>query len=316
MKKFYITIISLLLVGSVLAQQEEQYTHFMYNKLGFNPGFAGSDDGPCLTALARNQWIGLEGAPQTQLISFNTPLLNQRVGVGINILRQTIGVSENYTLDGAYAYRIQLGRGFMAMGLQASVRLLRVNFNELEGTQPIAADSAIPTGLQSKYVPNFGAGLYYQAQRFYLGFSVPRLLENNIDLADSGDVISRETRHAFFMGGLIIPLGEKVELQPQILLKYVAGAPFDGDVNLSFIFADRFRAGVSYRLGGPRESGVGEALSLLLGVQISDTLLFGLAYDATLTELRKYNSGTLEGVLRYCIGGRSDSDDYVNPRFF
>lgn len=316
MKKCYFLLISLLLSVGLRAQQEDQFTQFMYYKLGFNPAFAGSDDGACLSALVRSQWVGLEGAPQSQLLTFNMPVLNQRVGVGASLLRQTIGVSENYTFEGSYAYRVPLGRGFLAAGLQASVRLLRVNFNELSGTQPIETDAAIPAGIQSKYVPNFGAGLYYDGQRFYLGLSVPRLLENNIDLADSGDVISREVRHAYLMGGLILPLGDKVQFLPQLLLKYVNGAPFDGDVNLSLVLANRFTVGASYRLGGPKESSLGESVSALLGVQISDTIFFGVSYDATLTELRKYNSGTLEGALRYCIGGRPDEEEFVNPRFF
>ncbi len=298
------------------SQQEEQYTQFMYFKPGYNPGAAGSNDAPCFSLIARNQWIGLEGAPQAQLLSFNMPVFNKRVGIGANIIRQTIGITEKYSAETLYSYRIPVGRGILGMGLQASVRFIRMNFSRAESIQPSAQDDAIPGDIQSKYVPNFGAGLYYSNQRYYVGLSVPRLLENNIDLADSDETISTEVRHIYAMAGILIDLNDFVQMQPQVLLKYVPGAPFDGDANLNFIFAEKFTTGISYRLGGSKRSGIGESVSAVLGIQLSESILFGLSYDFTLSELKNYNSGTVEGVFRYCIGGRSQGNEYVSPRFF
>lgn len=298
------------------AQQEEHYTQFMFYKLGINPGYAGGQDGATISALVRNQWMGLDGAPQTQLITFNMPLLNDRIGVGGSVLRHTIGVTSFYTADGVYAYRLPLGRGVLGLGLQASVRLLRVDYAALEGTQPVDLDPAVPSSLQSKYMPNFGFGAYYSTDRYYLGLSAPRLLQNNINLADEQALINRERQHFFFMGGLLLPMGDNVQLQPQLLLKYVKGTPFDGDVNLNLIFVEKYTAGLSYRLGGSKSNNTGEAISLLLAAQITDKFLLGLAYDATLTELRNYSSGTMEMALRYSIGGRSQGRIFVNPRFF
>ncbi|MEO0338266.1 MAG: type IX secretion system membrane protein PorP/SprF [Bacteroidota bacterium] len=317
MKNLYITILLCLVVASpLLAQQEEQYTQFMNIKQVLNPGFAGSEEALGITALSRNQWLGLDGAPQTQLISITAPILNQRIGVGGNIQRQSIGATEFYTIDGVYSYRIKVPRGFLGIGLQASVRLLRVDFGSLTATQPIGQDEAIPNGMQSKYVPNFGAGLYYNTRNFYLGFSVPRLLTSNIDLANSDDIIAREVSHAYFMSGVTIDLGEKLALTPQILLKYVEGAPFDADVNVTLSILDKISTGVSYRLGGSTETGFGEALSAILGFQISENIMLGLSYDATVSQLRDFNSGTIEGVFRYRVKGKSETEDVDNPRFF
>lgn len=317
MKNIFASIIFTFLALSAIGQQEEQFTQFMYYKIGYNPGYAGSNDGACFTLLSRNQWLGLEGAPQTQLLSFNMPLFNKRVGIGANILRQTIGITENYTADVAYAYRIRMGRGgTLGLGVQASVRRFRNDYNKVEATQPKETDGAIPVGIQSKYVPNFGAGIYFSNQQFYLGISAPRLLENNIDFADDDGIISREVQHFFIMSGLLVKLGDKVQMQPQMLLKYVTNSPFDADVNLNFIFSEKITTGLSYRLGGSKKNSIGEAVSLLFGVQISDGLLFGLSYDATLTELRNYNSGSIEGMVRYCIGGKSQGDVIISPRFF
>ncbi len=317
MQKFYISIIALLITGSLSAQQDEQFTQFMYHKIGFNPAYAGMQETPCFTALVRQQWIGLEGAPQSQLLSFNMPLSATGIGLGAYVSRHTIGATERYTAEASYAYRFNLGRGGrLGIGLSTSVRLLRTDFDQLESTEPREGDPSIPVGIQSKYVPNFGAGIYYSNQTFYFGVSVPRLLENNIDLADESTIISREVRHFYMMGGVLIDLGGKVQMQPQAILKYLVGAPFDGEANLNFIFNERVYAGVSYRIGGSRRSGIGESGSLLLGMQINDFLMFGLSYDATLSELRTYANGSVEGVLRYCLGGRSKGDEILSPRFF
>jgi type IX secretion system PorP/SprF family membrane protein len=317
MKKIYTFLLCCGLAITLQAQQEEQYTQFMYYKLGYNPAFAGKDGSVSVSALARTQWIGFEGAPQTQLVTFNMPVLNGRVGVGGTIARQTIGVTNNYTADAAYAYHLRLGNGTLGIGVQASIRLFRINFSETIGTQPIDTDPAVPRSDQSRYLPNFGAGLYYESKNAYVGFSIPRLLENNIDLASSGGVLSREERHIFLMGGVNFQLGEKVEMQPQILLKYVGGAPFDADANLNFVFFDKFTTGVSYRIGGSTRTNAGESAALLLGTRLTNELTLGLAYELTLSELRNYNSGTFEGVLRFLFGGRKDRPgDFEDPRFF
>lgn len=311
-----LTIAFLLIVFSLGAQQDEHFTQFMYNKTYFNPGHAGSNDAPCFTLTSRNQWLGLEGAPQTQMLSFNMPLFNKRVGAGATISRQAIGVSSFYSADAVYAYRIPIGRGMLGMGLQGGVRFLQVKFSETSATQPIDSDTAIPNNTQSKYVPNFGAGIYYTSHMFFIGASIPRILENNIDLSDAGGLISTEVRHLYFMGGFILDLNDNIQIQPQLLLKYVENTPFDADINTNLVFSDKITCGISYRIGGSKQTGVGESLSLVLGAQVSESVLFGLSYDYTLSELNNYSNGTVEGIVRYCIGGRSEGREYISPRFF
>lgn len=316
MNKLYLL---LALVGfglTMQAQQEEHFSQFMYHKMGLNPAYAGNNDGACITALTRNQWLGLDGAPETQLISFNTPMWGKRLGVGATMHRQTIGVSEMLTAESAYAYRPNLGPGTLSIGIMASVRFLRINYSQTEAIQSKDIDTAIPADLQSKFVPNFGAGIYYSSKRFYLGFSVPRLLENNIDLADGDVTISKEVRHIYTMAGLLFDWGDDLQVQPQVLLKYVSGTPFDGDVNVNFIYKNIVTAGLGYRLGGSISSGIGESAIVLLGAQVTSSLLLGISYDATLSQLRSYNSGSIEAVVRYCIGGQSEGESFVSPRFF
>lgn len=301
----------------VYGQQDEQFTQFMFHKLGFNPAYAGMQETPTFTALMRQQWIGFEGAPQSQLLTFNMPLTSSGIGLGANLSHHSIGATNRYTGEISYAYRFKLGRGGrMGIGVSSSARILRINFAETTATQPIDGDPSIPVGLQSKVVPNFGAGMYYSNQKFYLGLSAPRLLTNNIDFADEALVISREVPHYYLMAGILLKISEQVHLQPQALLKYVEGAPFDGDLNLNFIFSELVYAGVSYRIGGSSVSSIGESGSVLLGMQLSDHFLFMLAYDFTLSELKAHTSGSMEAMVRYTLGGRSKSNEVLSPRFF
>lgn len=316
MKNIIIFIILSFLSLAAVAQQDQQYTQFMFNKMGLNPGYAGANDAPCIMILARNQWLSTDGAPQTQLISFNMPVRNKRIGVGAAITRNSIGITDKYTAEATYAYRLRLGRGFLRLGMNGSVRLIRNDFSLVESTQPKETDGAIPVGLQSKYVPNFGAGAYYSSGSFFLGVSIPRLLQNSIDQADTGGVISKEINHIYTMGGVLLKLKDNLQFQPQVLLKYVKGGPFDADINLNFIFIDKFTLGASYRLGGDKTTSAGESVSLLFAAQFTESLLFGLSYDTNLSEFRNYNSGSVEAVLRYCIGGKSEGEEFTNPRFF
>ena len=316
MKKILAIVLALTAMNALFAQQEPQFTMFMFNKLAYNPAYAGSTEAPCMTATYRNQWLGLEGAPQVQMISFQLPLMHQRIGVGGNIMRNTIGISEFYTADAAYAYRLKLGRGFLGIGMQASVRFLQNDYRKATAIQ--AGDDAIPGSMQSKYVPNFGAGLYYHTEKFYVGASAPRLLQNNIDLGDEERILSREVQHFYVMGGLVIKLADQFKLSPQVLLKYVDGAPFDADASLGFIFYDRFTVGAAYRLGGSTVSGAGESLDFILAAQLTNQLMIAASYDYTLSDLRTQNTGSVEVALRFCLGGKKQEgeEEYVNPRFF
>ena len=317
MRKILFTFICALLAMTSFAQQEQQYTQFMYNKLAYNPGYAGSHETACVTGIIRSQWLGLEGAPNTQILSFNMPILNQRVGIGANLTRHTIGISQKLTLDAVYSYRIRLATGTLGLGVQASVRYFNNDFadSRLVSTVPIALDNSIPTTARSKYVPNFGAGAYFSNERFYLGASIPRLVGNNIDFNETGTILSEEKLHGYVMTGYLFDINDNVSFKPQALLKFAANSPFDADINASFIFNKKFIAGLTYRLGGASDSGAGESLDLMVGAQISNHIFFGLSYDLTLSEIKDYSNGSIEGVVRYCIG-KSEGEDIVNPRFF
>lgn len=300
---------------SAEGQQERQYSQFMYTKLAINPAFAGNLPSFSLSGLYRNQWLGIPGAPVTQLISANIPLMDQRVGLGANLIHSSIGISDMWTLSGMYAYRLPVGEGFISGGMEGSLRYYGVNYNDgrLIADQDLSIDNAVVKENVSKYVPNVGLGIYYSDPNFYIGLSAPRLISSKIDFKDNL-LVSREVIHLYAMAGYSIPLRDEVFLTPQILVKYAKNAPISADANIMVDFATKFNAGVSYRSGNINNP-IGESIDLLLGFKIMPPVFLGLAYDIPFGELGRYNKGSLELMLRYMVPA-DDKSDVQNPRFF
>ena len=304
------------LVFVLKAQQDAQYTQFMFNKLSLNPGYAISTDYACVSCLHRSQWVGLEGAPTSQSLNVRLPYYKRHMGVGISINHDVIGPTNSWLFSAIYAYRIQIGKGNLGIGLQGSLRSYKVDWNQTVAIQ--SGDGLIPTGESTKTLPNFGFGLYYHTPKYYIGLSVPHLLDGDLTvfqglgLANNLDY-SREERHAFLMAGTILKVNQNVKFKPAFIMKYVKDAPFDMDFNGSFIFFDKLWAGLTYRLGGFHES-IGESLDLVLQYQLTPAIRAGFAYDFTLSKVRMHNSGTYEIMLDYCLN--PGKDRLTNPRFF
>lgn len=302
------------MLGGLQAQQDAQYTQFMFNKLSLNPGYAVSTDYACISCLHRSQWVGLEGAPSSQSINARVPFLKKKVAFGASINHDAIGPSDSWNFSLIYAYRFPLAKGNLGVGMQGTLRSLRINWNDTEAIN--SADGMIPVGTTAKTIPNFGVGVYYQDKTYYVGLSVPHLLHDdlsNYNYLFSTSDLNRSERHVFLMGGAVLKLSNSVKFKPSVLFKYVRNTPFDMDLNASFIFYDRFWAGLTYRLGGLHNS-VGESLDLVVQFQFSSMIRLGLAYDYSLSKVRKYNSGTYEIMLEYCLD--PGQDKLTNPRYF
>lgn len=312
MKKLIPFLLFVLTAATLAAQQDAQYTQFMYNKLAFNPAVAGSPESTRVQLAARRQWLGLNEAPSSQIATFNTPLTSAGTGVAARLSRVTVGLEQQYTVEGNYAYRFPLGRGSrLGIGLNASARYFNVEYDRARPIQGGGVDGAIPGASDSKIVPNFGVGIYVDGPSYYVGVSSPRLLETNIDLSSDETIISREARHFYVMGGLKLPVSDKLAIEPQFLAKYVTGAPFDADLNVTAHIGSNLFTGLSYRLGG---NGGGESASVLAGAWLSEHLSMCIAYDLGLSELKAYQDGSVELVVAYSIGGRTDAGTVVDPR--
>ncbi|GEM_PF-607532 len=309
----------LFLVQPAWAQQEQMYTQFMLYKPAYNPAANGNFESPALLVAYRSQWINkIEGAPNTQFISFTMPMLSNRVGLGGNLVRSTIGITRTLTLEGAYAYRIPFKRGAFCIGIQPSVRQFYQNWGDsrLAATQPIPTDQAIPTTAQSKIVPNLGFGLFYSGkkrgrERWYAGVAATRLVRNNIDFADGGLVLSQEVQHFNAMAGYNFQVDENIVCTPQVLLKYAPNVPFDADINFTMVLKEKYFSALTYRTGGDTNK-AGESVDVLVGLQANKFFFFCLSYDIGLTRLRRFNNGSIELSARYYFNPPEGSNDKIS----
>jgi len=306
-------IFLLIFVNLTLAQQLTQVTQFMDNKLMTNPAYAGSADVACVTCLHRSQWLGLDGAPTTSLVSFHLPLLNKKVGLGMALQRDQLGPTTNWEFDMMYSYRVPLGKGKLALGLLGKIKRYIIDVPSLRATS--GSDPIVEGVVQSKILPNFGGGIYYEAPNWYLGIGLHDLARNdlNLSIGESAVVFGREEMHLFAMAGLVLTLSEKVKLKPAAMFKYVKNAPFDIDLNLSAIFMEKFTLGTTYRMGGFQEL-IGESIDIMVQYQINERIKIGMAYDFSVGMIKNVSSGTWEGLVRYCF--ETQTEGITNPRFF
>ena len=320
MRKLYISIVVVICCGistDLVSQQEQLYTQFMYNKLGLNPAFAGNHEQVALSAITRNQWIGFEGAPITQSASLNVPLASQRIGLGLNLTRNTIGISEKQTIDAIYSYRVDISEiGTLSFGFQGSARRYEIDYTDprLEGIVDKNFDPALSVQTFRESIINFGAGVYFNTSHFYAGLSAPRLIERDINFASELG-FSKEVRHILFMAGGAVDLDNDWVFTPQVLYKFTRHSPFDLDLNVSATWRSYITAGLTYRHGGDSGS-FGESIDLLFGVHVSRQLMIAAAYDFTLSQIRNHSSGSLEVAVHYNIGRKIKSGDIINPRYF
>lgn len=303
-------------ISNICGQQQQMYTQFMYNKLGLNPAYAGNETYLSATLLYRDQWTGFPGAPKAQTLTVNLPRLGKRVGLGFNFERQTIGITEKITYEAIYAYKFFLGDGTLSMGMNVSGRNYIQDYSDsrLFAIQDIRLDPSIPATSQSRNLLNAGFGVYFNTNKFYLGASLPRMIRADIDF-DNNDLFSTEVRHLFIMMGGTFIANNDLRLTPQLMFRAAENAPWGMDLNFSSTWKDKYTAGLTYRTGGTRGD-LGESIDLIVGMQMSEQLMLGFAYDMTLSKIRAIDNGSLEVILSYNFIPKKIKSIIVNPRYF
>ncbi len=297
------------------AQQDAQYTQYMYNTISVNPAYAGSRGVMSIMGLHRSQWVGLDGAPRTQTLTINTPIGDsERIGLGVSIVNDEIGPTAETYFDIDFSYTIPTSDyGKLSFGLKAGGHLLNVDFQHL--TQFNSNDNLFENNIDNKFSPNVGVGVYYHAERFYLGLSAPNLLEtdhfdeNTTDSNSSAiSFLAEERLNYYLIAGHVFDLSNEVKFKPAILSKIVFGAPLQVDVSANFLLYDRLTLGVAYRWSA--------AISGMAGFQISDSMMIGFAYDRETTALgqTQFNDGSYEVMLRFELFKKYNR--MLTPRFF
>ncbi len=313
------TFIVLAIFGLVMiktnAQQDAQYTQYMYNTISINPAYAGSRGVLSVMGLHRSQWVGLDGAPRTQTLTLNTPIgTSERIGLGLSIVNDEIGPTDETYFDIDFSYTIPTSDfGRLSFGLKAGGHLLNVDFQRL--TQFSENDALFENNIDNKFSPNVGVGIYYHTDRFYVGLSTPNLLETDHfdeSTTDSNSTaisfLAEERINYYVIGGHTFDLSDDVKFKPAILGKLVFGAPLQVDISANFLLYEKLTVGAAYRWSA--------AVSGMVGFQISDSMMVGFAYDRETTELgqTQFNDGSYEVMLRFELFKKYNR--MLTPRFF
>jgi len=310
-KQIGITLAVLLLAGWAHAQQDAMYTHYMFNTLAVNPGYAGSRDALTITGLHRTQWAGFEGAPNTQTLTLHTPVLRDEFGVGFSLVNDNIGPSNvlSFYLDLAYHLKINDKGHQLAFGLKGGGNLVQTDFTDFQLDQ--IDDPSFTGGSQSEFLPNAGFGLYYYTDRWYAGLSTPKMLENSFQYSEVGGSVNdpgEEQRHYFLIGGAVFDLTDKIKLKPTTFLKMTQAAPVELDLTGTLLFDDKFSFGLMGRTG--------DAFGALIGYQFSPQLSAGYSFDfSVVNTTARYNGGSHEIMLRYDFIYK-EKGKIRSPRYF
>lgn len=303
-KFILIVTIGLLNTTNSVAQQDAQFTQYMYNTINVNPAYAGSRGVMSVFGVYRAQWIGLEGAPTTSAASIHSPIDNSRVGLGLSLSKDEIGISDRKTVAADFSYTINTSVDYkLSFGVKGSASLLNVDYTKLNKYDK--NDPKFQNNIDNQFSPNIGAGVYYHSDKLYAGVSVPFILETK-HFDDNTNSVAKDALHYYFIGGYVFDVSETTKFKPAFLIKSVKGAPLQADLTANFMFHDKFVVGGAWRWSA--------AVSGLVGFQVDGNWFVGYTYDSDTTKLANYNSGSHEIFLRYEFKGKQEK--IISPRFF
>ncbi len=287
------------------AQQDAQFTQYMYNTININPAYAGSRGAMSIFGLHRTQWVGLEGAPVTNTLSMNTPINDSKLGLGLSFVNDRIGPTTENAISVDVSYTVPTSETYkLSFGLKATGNFFGLNTSDLTPEQQ--NDPSLVNF--NKFTPNIGAGVYLHSDKSYIGLSVPNFIQNKKLNNSNGDNVAvlQERMNFYLIAGHVFDLSPEIKFKPALLTKMVTGSPLQVDVSGNFMFYDKFVLGAAYRWDA--------AVSALAGFQITDGLYLGYGYDLETTRLRKYNSGSHEVFLRFELF--NNYNKIISPRFF
>lgn len=297
----------LLVANKAAGQQDAMYSQYMFNALAINPAYAGSRNVISATGLYRSQWSGMAGAPKTTTFTIDGTVLNKRVGLGLQVLNDKLGITKTTGGVASYAYRLRFDQGTLALGLQGSVMQYTADYTSVSLGSSSPYDPAFAENV-NKLLFNFGTGVYYNTDRFYVGLSAQDLLRNRLTdyVAPDQSAGSTKAIHLFLASGYVFSLNDDFKLKPSVLLKGVKGSPLEADINSTLWIKDVVAVGVQYRTSAD--------IAGMVELQLSSQLRFGYSYDRSVTRLQDFNSGSHEIMIRYEFG--FSRGKILSPRYF
>lgn len=303
LSKKIVSLFAILFVITASAQQEPQFSDYKLNISSFNPAFAGFYDGSAML-IHRTQFVGIEGAPTAQNFNLNLPI-NETMGVGFNIINQSLGVTDETIITGDYSYSIYTSDiSMITFGLKAGVHILNVDYTRLNMFNP--DDPSFANNIDGEVSPRIGAGFLYTTPKWFAGISTPNFLKKNYNPTVQGST-GVSTPHIYFMAGYMTNLTEDIVFRPSALSRAVAGAPLAIDIAANFDYMQQFRFGLSYRWDA--------AVSAIAGISISDEIQVGYSYDYLTNGLSEYSSGSHQFYLKYTFKKSTDLRRICNCSF-
>lgn len=300
--KTKILVVAIMLLGATsYAQQDAQFTQYMYNTINVNPAYAGSRGVLSIFGLHRTQWVGLDGAPTSNTFSLHSPL-GKNLGGGLSFINDKLGPTVENQISADLSYTIQASDTYkLSFGMKATANLFNLDVNKLNIYKQ--GDASLQS--YNNFTPNIGAGLYLHSDKLYVGLSVPNFLETN-RYSDNEVKIYKDKMNVYLIGGYVFDLSPSLKFKPAFLLKEVVGSPLQLDVSGNFLINEKLTLGLAWRWSA--------AVSAMAGFQITDGMYIGYGYDLETTQLANYNSGSHEIFLRYELPNKQNR--IVTPRFF
>jgi type IX secretion system PorP/SprF family membrane protein len=291
----------------VFGQQDPIYSQYIFNMQTVNPAYVGSWQTMGFVALDREQWLGITGHPTTQSFSFQTPILNQNVGVGLDMVIDKLGSERRVMLGASYSYRISIDEATsLRFGLKAGFTNYNNNLPTLQPFPDGQADPVLQNAITSKFMPNIGTGLFLSSSKYYLSLSLPKLFETKINENSGYSSRMSEAREYYLLGGVVFNVSDNLKFKPTFMTKAAVGSPFQYDLSANFLMAEKFWLGGVYRSG--------DAVGVVAQWIINNRLRIGYAIDFTTTDLKNYHNGVHELMLSYEIA--FIKKEYTSPRYF
>ena len=298
-------LVSLILSSSLISvgQRDPMYTQYIFNMQTINPAYAGTWQSIGFIALSRLQWVGIQGAPSTQTLSIQTPFKSENVGLGFNIVHDEIGMENRLLVNFDYSYRISISD---ASSLRFGIKGGFTNYSNPLGlyTTYDPNDPNFQGYIDNRFMPNVGVGTFLYSNRYYLGLSVPKLVQARFKETEGNYATLSELREIYFSGGLVFDLSPNVKFKPTFITKYSQAAPFQFDISANFLFNEKLWLGAMYRSG--------DAVGVVVQWIIQNRFRIGYSADFSTTDIRRYHKGVHEVMVSYEI----DWHKFISPRYF
>ena len=299
-------LVLVIAANASFAQQDPMYTQYIFNTQTINPAYAGTWESLGFMALARQQWAGWDGAPQTYTFSIQSPMKNEKVALGLNVISDKLGREKRFGINADYSYMVRLSEETkLRMGLKGGFTAYSNNLQEYV-LYPGVNDPMFQGEIDNKFRPNFGVGFFMYNPKYFVGFSIPKILQNDFDSNYNNYSVQAEMRHYFLEAGVVFDLGENVKFKPTVLTKATWNAPVEFDLTANFLLIDRFWIGATYRTN--------DAVGAIAQWIISNKLRLGYAFDYSTTKLQNFHNGTHEIMISYEL--RTLKELVTSPRYF